>query len=362
MQSDYRIWRPSKPDAMRTREDYPALRRKKCVSLRRGLLLLKRREGRDAFFDTERFRKALLSYGVSELETEQACLFSRCGGTRRIMSGEELDWTETDRLIANAVQETGLRRDTALKLMRQFALVSGCRIRYGPAQDSARVPTAYPSSLWLSNETLSAFESALETWNPEDGNLAPELMESVERWASAGIPKAQWLLGTYLLRRFAWNPAAGGEKYGAELLRAAMSAGESRAAAELGDYYFRTPSRWKKAFLYYTGYGAPALTKARQKNVAFLLDLKARNERMLRRCAILTTSLLLALLFFHIFPALYPRDAFLDCVAGFTEICFFALSFLRWRFVNPYANSYKRLPLWLLLIAVAYPDIRILTG
>lgn len=345
-----------------TETEYPRLRARKSVPLSQALFQLVRGNGVGIFTNPEELRDSLHNRNVSEIEVAQAYLFSQAGGFRNLMlSRETIEKQELDRFVSDAVRETGLRRDTVLKLTQIFLSASGRRLCFSfPMRDDASM-TVYPIPRFMYNTELRVFRKALQHWRESGTDIPEDTLAMLQPWLAAGLPEAQSLMGDYLLSRFLRDPSTKGAEQGVKLLKEAVNSGDSLAAAALGDYYyeFRQPAYWKTAVRYYTGYGSPALTKVRRDRLISLLDIKQRNGHYIRFCFCLLCFFLFLfgpIGWLPIFPV-----SLVSFSAILVEFGIFLFAVMRWNFGNPYIKFYRVVPPLMILVGLFFLAERFLS-
>lgn len=124
------------------------------------------------------------------------------------------------------------------------------------------------------------------------------------------------------------------------MLHEAADAGDSTAAAALGDYYFEKggSSNWTKAYEYYTGYGAIALNKNRKKAIVSILNHKLYNRKILGLCVILFFAFVATVIWAPA-TAVFAACPFWGWLAVAVQLTLLVLSILHYR-SKPYDCVY----------------------
>lgn len=164
------------------------------------------------------------------------------------------------------------------------------------------------------------------------------------------------MLGLYLMHGFLGdkNPDAG-----LRLLHSAAQEGDADACAALGDYYYRKggADNWSKAYQYYTGYGAIALTPQRKSAVVEILNHRVRNRRILIACGVFFLFMLMVL-FAAPGAGLYGPHPVWGILCLLAEAGIMTLAVLHFR-KKPY-DFLRPLPVAMLAVWSVYLAIRLL--
>ena len=175
-------------------------------------------------------------------------------------------------------------------------------------------------------------------------------MAIIEPLVTADIPEAKYWLGWACLYGFSDVP---GVEYGVTLLEEAAAAGNSKAMAKLGDYYFgQGPEAWGKAFACYTGMGALGLSDFSKNSLTQILNQKAFNAKTLKLSGVLLVAMALFVVLAPGVPAV-PACRALGIVCLIAAGIFFAISVMHFR-TKPY-GSFAQVPTgitlaWTLLV------------
>lgn len=305
------------------------------------------------FSDEKQLRDGMRSLGAAEEDILKVCLIARVTGFQDLIRpGKKLLQTDFDRFVCNAVKETELKRTAVLQLMAEITYAAGtavlCRSRR-QIERAVQAERAFAIPVSLYEEELQDFQRDFEMcrrW----GDFTVLDLQRMEPLAAAGLPRAKYYLGYCLLH----STEAGREK-GVALLEEAAGAGDTEAAAELGDYYFKCgPSRWSRAYSCYTGFGALALDEQRKDAVLTMLNQKRFNHRFLWLSAILLLLFAGTVILApgaRIYAPHYGLGGI--CAAGSLAILLLAvLRFRRSPFGNVYFVPAGMLVLWSIYIAV----------
>ena len=312
--------------------------------------------GKDVFFDAGSLHDGMADAGASELECCRVYIMTQVSGFQKLLEQDQRTaQLDLDRYVQNAAEETGFNRNTILYLTGGImSAVDGVmNSDICPTADAMVIPrTAALLSTSLYEKPLRNFQADLDKVCA--GNTRVKLdFTLIEPMANLGIPRAKYFLGYCLANAIQLAP---NEEQGLELLREAADMGDSLAAAALGDYcYYRGGSNnWTRAYQYYTGFGATALTPARRSAVTSILNQKHFNRKLLG----LSALLLVACVFTVIFPpaaALYAARPIWGWLVVAAQLALLALGCIHYR-VSPYDFFYW-LPaamsgLWFIYMAI----------
>lgn len=296
--------------------------------------------GESLFMDTSILQQALTEAGAPSAEIYRVCLMTQVSGFGELLKLDPRTMqVDLDRYIQNAADETGLSRDTILRLTGDIMFSLGgsvdCR-DLSAARKAEYVPqTVAIMAQALYEEQLHAFQT---DFNKVAAGASIKLdFDRLEPLVNVGIPQAKYFLGTCLLNGIQLPV---NEERGLELLQEAADVGDSRAAAALGDYYYRQggSGSLSKAYQYYTGFGATALDPSRQAAVTNILNQRVFNGKLLKWCV-----LLLAFCAVTVFWApgslLYESCTVLGLAALAVQAALLVVGFLRYR-SKPYDSVY----------------------
>jgi len=340
--------------------DYIGLYQAPVSSLSSILSAVVEQNGADIFFDTAALSQAMQSAGAEEAEIHRVCLMTQVTGFRELMQQDprtvQLD---LDRYILNATDETGLTRDTILRITSAIAFAVGIAMSYEskPSKNKANTTeTVAALSYTIYQEQLSAFRTDFMAVRAQS-HRNPQLdFNALEPLVNIGIPKAKYYLGYCLLHGLQLEP---NEARGVALLQEAADAGDSEAASALGDYHFAQggSTHWSKAYDYYTGFGAAALTNTRRKAIASILNHKAYNKKFLALCIVLFLALVATVIWTPASTLFAPRF-FWGWFAVVIQLALLVLQILHYR-VKPYDCIFA-LPVAMSGVWFLYMVIRIL--
>lgn len=252
--------------------------------------------GKQILLKSEELRRELLRRNVPEAEVDRLALMTGVTGFRALLEKDErTQQADLDRYVANAVRETELNRATVLRLTHDIAWAAGVAFDYVPISilpEGVVAEQAFTVPASLYEQELEAFRTALQ----KRGEGRPPLpFNRLFPLVTAGIPRAKYYYG-YCLLHGVEQPED--NEMGLRLMNEAAAAGDPLAAAELGDYWFaRGPRNWGRAYSYYTGFGAMALTRARQEAMKEILNQQHFNRKLLR-LSVIFFLLLFSTLFF----------------------------------------------------------------
>lgn len=316
--------------------------------------------GPEIFFDPEALRTAMQSAGATQAEVYRVCLMTQVTGFHELVDQDSRTvQAGLDRYIQNAAAETGFNRDTILRLTSSLAIAVGTAMNYEPQPGAETAVTAET----MATLATSLYQAPLDAFQTDFFNVvlqkAPGIaldFESLEVLANIGIPKAKYYLGYCLLKGIQLEQ---NEVRGLELLQEAAQAGDSRAAAALGDYYYIQggANNWTRAYGYYTGFGAAALNKPRKNALISILNQKLYNKKVLTLCTILF-AVLVATTLWAPAATLYPPRLVLGLFAAVVQLALLAVGILHYR-AKPYDHIYA-LPVAMVGVWFVYMAIRLL--
>ncbi len=246
--------------------------------------------GTDVFTDADMLRDAMREAGAADTDIYKVCLMTRVTGFNKLLEMDSRTaQVDLDRYIKNAADETGFNRGTILQLTGSIAGALGIEMYFEPAEgegESLPLETVGTLLTPLYRDELKAFKRTFTRLRAGKGSGLELDFDTLEPLVSVGIPKAKYYLGYCLLHGIQLER---NEARGLELLEEAANAGDSEAAADLGDYYYeKGDSRsWTAAYGYYTRYGAAALDVGRKAAMIGILNQKRYNKKMLFLCIIL---------------------------------------------------------------------------
>lgn len=296
--------------------------------------------GDNLFTDTAMLQHAMAEAGAPAAEIYRVCLMTQVSGFGELLKRDARTMQlDLDRYIQNAADETGLSRDTILRLTGDIVFALGgsvdCR-DLSAARKSEFVPqTVAMVAQALYEEQLHAFQT---DFNKAVAGASVKLdFDRLEPLVNAGIPQAKYFLGSCLLKGIQLPV---NEERGLELLQEAADVGDSRAAAALGDYYYCQggPDSLAIAYQYYTGFGAAALDPSRQVAVTSILNQKVFNGRLLKLCVLLLAVCAVTVIWAP-GAALYEPCTGLGWAAMAVQAALLVLGFLYHR-AKPYHSVY----------------------
>lgn len=316
--------------------------------------------GAKIFFDPAGLAEAMRKAGAQQADIYRVCLMTQIPGLREFLTLDprtvQLD---LDRYIQNAVETSCLNRDTILQIVSAISFAMGItmNVREAPEQDAAHTTDAVAALAYaVCRENLSKFKESFEKAAFKKASSAALDFELIEPLVQYGIPKAKYYLGYCLLKGIQLEK---NEARGLALLQEAADAGDSTAAAALGDYYFAKGGgdNWTKAYEYYTGYGAAALSKSRRNAVMSILNHKLYNRKILSLCVVLFFAFVAAVILAPA-TALFAAYPFLGWLCAAAQLALLVLYILHYR-SKPYDCVYT-LPVAMAAIWFMYMAIRLL--
>jgi len=239
---------------------------------------------------------AMTQSGANHIQITKVLLMTQVSGFRELLDLDtRMQQNDLDRYVHNAIQETGFNRAQVLEITSAIAMSLGIPfdidaediIQKKIIKEKAYVIPASVYEIELRNIRKNSL--------PKTSYSADEMMK-LEALASAGIPRAKYLLGYCLINN---EESEDSSTLGIQLLDEAAAEGDSMAAGALGDYYYSqsTADSWQKAYNYYTGYGRLALSKKRKDAVTNILNHKTFNRKLLAASIILAICFLVSIVF-----------------------------------------------------------------
>lgn len=313
----------------------------------------------DIFFDPVALADEMKKYGASEAETHKVCLMTQVTGLREVLNRDpRTAQIDLDRYIQNATEETGFNRDAILKLTSSIAYATGVAMNYDTRASkgvAATTQTVATLATTLYQEQLEKFREPFERIVFKKSTSVCLDFDILEPLVNVGIPKAKYYLGYCLLKGIQLEE---NEVRGLELLREAADAGDGKAAAVLGDYYFEKggSNNWTKAYDYYTGFGSTALSKSRKAAMVSILNQKVYNKKILGLCIVLFFALVATVIWA---PAttVYAARPFWGWLAVIAQLALLVIQVMHYR-LKPY-DSLDVLPVamsgtWFLYMAIRF--------
>lgn len=334
--------------------DYIGLYQTPVSELSQVLETVATQNGSEIFQDPEGLRLAMRESGADEAEICRVCLMTQVAGFRELMARDaRTTQLDLDRYIQNAARETGFNRDTVLRLTSAMAYAVGIamnRQEAGMPAEETTTETVAALAYAVCREELEKFRVVFDRQR-----ISPEEFEALEPLVNIGIPKAKYYMGYCLLYGVGVEI---NEEQGVALLQQAADAGDSQAAATLGDYYFARggSDNWSAAYDLYTGFGAVALNSVRKKAVVSILNHKRFNRKLLGWCVVLFLGLLATVIWA---PAagLFALRPFWGYAAVAVQLGLLVVQLLHYR-VKPYDCVYH-LPVAMSAVWFLYMVIRL---
>lgn len=340
--------------------DYIGLFQAPTSSLASILSTTVEQNGVEILTNTGQLSDAMKALGADDAEIYRTCLMTQVAGFREVVNRDprtvQLD---LDRYIQNAIEETGLNRDAILQITAAIAYATGTSMNYEtrPPKDAGLITENVATLAYgVCQEKLKSFQESFEKVVFRKSATAVLDFESIEPLVNYGIPRAKYFLGYCLLKGIQLEE---NEARGLQLLTEAADAGDSKASAALGDYYFGKggSSNWTKAYAYYTGYGSIALTKTRKDAMVSILNHKVYNKKVLGLCVILFFALAATVIWA---PATTVFDAypFWGWFGVVIQLGLLVVKIMHYR-TKPYDCVYS-LPVAMLAVWFVYMAIRML--
>lgn len=316
--------------------------------------------GDEVFFDTQRLTESMENAGASKFDIHSVCIMTQVTGFREILRRDpRTAQIDLDRYIQNATEETGFNRETILRLTSSIAYATGIAMNYdtrSKVHSDVTTDTVATLASSVCQSELNKFKESFEKVIIKKSSSVQLDFDSLEPLVNVGIPKAKYYLGYCLLKGIQLEE---NEERGVELLREAADAGDSKAAAVLGDYYFEQggSSNWTKAYEYYTGFGSAALSKTRKSAIVSILNHKLYNKKILGLCIALFIALVATVVWAPA-TSLYAVRPFWGWLAIIIQLGLLVLKVMHYR-VKPYDCVYT-LPVAMFGVWFVYMAIRLL--
>lgn len=238
--------------------------------------------GVETFSDGPKTAELLIRHGVTHMLALQTALLLETDNMRSYLTRISTNITMIDinTTVTCAERDTGLKRAAIKDILT--AVLFGLNLPntlaripvLGKAGVESRDTALLPPHRYL--RKLQNIKDAVENQNTEAFvQLAPQL----DLLGKAGIPEALYWKGICYLKGFAVEKD---EAQAYRLIAAAAEGGYAGANAALGDYYFGAAHPdFTKAYQYYTGIGAVALSHERRDNLKTILEEKPLNQKLL---------------------------------------------------------------------------------
>lgn len=318
-------------------------------------------EGSKQVFESDdKLRTAMLNAGASDIQIEQVLIMTKVSGfSELIRRGNGTEQADLDCYIQNAVDETGFSKQVVMRLTSSIANAVGIAFTLGcmkPLKTSSKKAFVIPNEIY--QRDLSSFEAASLFGQVPYEKLPSDQLSNLESLVAAGIPQAKRYLGNYMLNECDGNDSS---SVGVKLLEEAANDGDVRAAGLLGDYYFSqaaySSNAIKKAYEYYTDYGAAALTKPRRDSLVKIINQRSSNRKTLI-FSIVLTLVMIALLILAPGKAVFGRQLVVGIVCLALTLIADVFAVLRYR-EYPF-DSVAWLPVFTVLVWLAFQAIRII--
>lgn len=298
------------------------------------------KHSRKVYFDDNLLQSALHELGAAPSDIYKVCLMTKVTGFRDLMECDlRTQQIDLDRYVQNAVEETGFNRTTIMKLTSDIALsvdiAYNCKEEHFTTQ-KLLTETAFvvPASLYESE--ISAFKESFEKSAFRDKDISKLDFSKLQPLVAAGIPKAKFYLGYCLLYGIQFEVD---DVRAINLLQEAADAGDTQAAATLGDYYYNKGANdWGKAYEYYTGFGSLALNKKRKSAIVSILNQKRFNRTMIGLSIIFFISIVITLILAPGAP-LYAAHRVIGTIFTVLSFAILFLAILHHR-IKPYDTLY----------------------
>lgn len=286
------------------------------------------------YSDETKLKEAMKEFGANEIQIAKVILMTQVTGTRELLEMDtRMQQNDLDRYVQNVIKETGFNRAQILELTSAIVMSLGTSFNFKiPETKEDAINTAFVIPVKIYEDELRKIAYPLAKM--EYDKISDKDLTKLEALASAGIPKAKYYLGCYFLKKEKNSP------FGLQMLEEAAAEGDSDAAATLGDYYYKqgTSMSWQKAYDYYTGHGALALTENRREAMLNIINHKTFNRKMLG-ASILLAILALAMLVFAPGATIYAAHRVFGSICFIGLVAVIAVAIMHYR-VSPYDSVY----------------------
>lgn len=341
-----------------------------------------KREGADVFLNDERLMAALREERVSQDKILGLLLLSDVDGFEQLVSSKGAACqADLDRILNNSERQSGLSRAASARYLRAVCLALGVASDCLTTLDVLQAfeienKKAYvvPAEVYdkqllqtVSNSLRPLLEAAKasDPFHMQDSEnsenavseavLSDSVLNKLNLLVQIDYPLAKYYMGAIMLYKLDGKASS---EAGLAMLEEEASCGNSLAAAELADYYFgQGTSSWDKAFSYYTGFGAPALTKPRQNALEMILNQKTFNQKVLRASVVLLVAMLLFVLIAPGAPII-PDHRIVGLVCFLLACALYAFGMLHYR-NRPY-GSFGYVPTGITLAWAVFVLVRLL--
>lgn len=292
------------------------------------------------YFDDKQLQSSLHELGAAPSDIYKVCLMTKVTGFRDLMECDSrTQQIDLDRFVQNAVEETGFNRTTVMGLTSDIALSADIACNCNTNHFATRkllTETAFvvPASLYESE--IKEFKEAFEKSAFKDKDVTKLDFGKLQPLVAAGIPKAKFYLGYCLLNGIQFEAD---NVRAISLLQEAADAGDTQAAATLGDYYYDNGvSDWSKAYEYYTGFGSLALSKKRKDAIVNIVNQKKFNRIMIGLSIALFIAIVASLILAPGAP-LYAAHRITGCIFTLLSFAILIMAILHHR-IKPYDTMY----------------------
>lgn len=254
---------------------------KPVSKLESSLKTLVEKYSSNIYFDEKLLQSSLNELGVLSSDIYKVCIMTKVTGFRELLECDlRTEQSDIDRFVRNAIEETGLTRSAILGLTCNIAV--SVNIAFEWTGENFKINDVLKEKAYVI--PISFYEDELKKLDFTEGEnmqLKDSDIDVLQSLAEAGIPKAKFILGYYIL---SGTKSEESSEYAKEMLTEAAEEGFMQANMILGDYYFDqgyesiSDNAWRKAYEYYTGYGTQALNEKRQNAVANILNQRKVNK------------------------------------------------------------------------------------
>lgn len=309
--------------------------------------------------DKEALENALQKSGADELLIHKIQMITAVTGFQEKLAEQGI-WRQNDinALVRNAVRETGFNQMQTLELISAILGSMGVKnfrenYRWPDEEIDAEQEQGFVMPVDWYEKEISDYLARYRQGNFE--TLKSEDIIYLEKLAKAGLPKAKFYLGCYLMKQE--NDSL--KKMGITYLQEAYMEGEGPAGGVLGDICYEENSHdsWVKAYQYYTGYGSVALQNEQRQRIVDILNYKAYNKELLFGSLLLIVFTLVMTI---LAPgkALFPSLQWLGYFAFILQSAIFGVAVLRHK-KEPY-ESLAFLPASLFAVWLMHMMLRVL--
>lgn len=286
--------------------------------------------------DYDKLKNAMREFGATESQIIKIYMMTLVDGFREILEiDERVQQIDINRYVQNAIRQTGFNVAQIFELTSAIigSLGIECLTNSSKVLSRGNETTGYVVPMSVYENELKLVEQKLNHGRID--RLRESEIARLEVLAKAGIPRAKYYLGSYLLKKEEFEKNA---PLGLQYLEEAAADGDSLAAGALGDIYYELADSdsWSKAYSYYTRNGSLALNIDRKKRIVEILNYRKFNVATIIASIVIALGMLSVVI---IAPANahYASYRMLGCILFSVSIALIVLSIIHHR-QKPYDN------------------------